>query len=118
MSSCDLGNSPVIRVPQPPSALKANAQSSSTIGLTWSASRTTVIGYDVKVFDELGTPLQTLKLGDVTSIQIRNLQEGKVYVFQVFSRSQDTISNFVEIRWATATRFSGRLYVGPGNQNG
>lgn len=118
LSSCDLGNSPVIRVPQPPSALKANAQSSSTIGLTWRASRTTVIGYDVKVFDELGTPLQALKLGDVTSIQIRNLQEGKLYVFQVFSRSQDTISNFVEMRWATATRFSGRLYVGPGKQNG
>lgn len=118
LSSCDLGNSPVISVPQPPTELKANAQSASSIGLTWKPSRTAVIGYDVQVYDELGTPLQTVKLGVATSVVIRNLQEGKLHVFHVFARSQDTISRFVEIRWASASRFSGRIYVGPGRQNG
>ena len=118
MTSCDMGNSPSISIPQPPTELKANAISSTVIGLTWKASRTSVIGYDVQVYDELGTSLQVLKLGAVTSTQVRNLQDGKLYVFRIVSRSQDTISRFSEIRWATATRFSGRLYVGTGRQNG
>ncbi|MFN5006530.1 MAG: fibronectin type III domain-containing protein [Ignavibacteria bacterium] len=118
LTSCDMGNSPSISIPQPPTELKANALSSTVIGLTWKASRTSVIGYDVQVYDELGTSLQVLKLGSVTSAQVRNLQDGKLYVFRIVSRSQDTISRFSEIRWATATRYSGRLYVGPGRQNG
>lgn len=118
VTSCDLGNSPSISIPQPPTELRANAMSSSMIGLSWKSSRTSVIGYDVQVYDELGTSLQVLKLGAVTSAQVRNLQEGKLYVFRIVSRSQDTISRFAEIRWATAARYSGRLYVGSGRQNG
>ncbi|MFM8839819.1 MAG: fibronectin type III domain-containing protein [bacterium] len=116
--SCDTGNSPSIIVPQPPSELKANSLSSSSIGLSWKASRTNVIGYDVEVYDEFGTTMQVLKLGPVTSARIMNINEGKLYTFRVYSRSVDTISRFLEIKWATASRFSGRLYVGPGRQNG
>ncbi|MFZ9978064.1 MAG: fibronectin type III domain-containing protein [Candidatus Kapaibacteriota bacterium] len=116
--SCDMGNSPAINVPQPASELRATSYGPNAIRLAWKPSRTTVIGYDVQVMDEFRSIQKTVQVGRDSTAIIRDLQEGKVYTFRVFARSQDTISKGIEFSWAPATRFSGRLYVGLNKQNG
>lgn len=118
LSSCDTGNSLAINIPQPASELRATSFSQNSIRLTWKPSRTTVNGYDVQVMDEFRGIIRTEQFGRDTSAIIRNLNEGKVYIFRLLARSQDTVSRGIEISWAPASRFSGRLYVGPNKQNG
>lgn len=116
--SCDMGNSPAINIPQPASEIRATSFGPNSIRLTWKPSRTTVIGYDVQVMDEFRSLIRTEKFGRDSLATIRNLNEGKVYIFRLLARSQDTVSRGIEISWAPASRFSGRLYVGPNKQNG
>jgi len=116
--SCDTGNSPSISIPQPASELRATSFGPNAIRLAWKPSRTTVIGYDVQIMDDMRSIIKTVQFGRDSIAVIRDLQEGKVYTFAVFARSQDTISKGIEISWAAATRFSGRIYVGPNKQNG
>jgi hypothetical protein len=86
--------------------------------LAWKPSRTSVIGYDVQVMDENRSLIRTEQFGRDSSCIIQNVNEGKMYIFRLLARSQDTVSRGIEIRWAAASRFSGRLYVGPNKQNG
>ena len=118
LASCDMGNSPAINIPQPASEMRATSFGPTSIRLAWKPSRTTVIGYDVQVMDEFRSIIRTEKFGRDSIATIRNLNEGKVYVFRLLARSEDTVSRAIEISWAPASRFSGRLYVGPNKQNG
>jgi hypothetical protein len=77
-----------------------------------------VIGYEVQVMDEFRSIVKTVQFGRDSIGTITDLNEGKVYTFRLLARSQDTISRGIEISWAPATRFSGRLYIGPNKQNG
>ena len=118
LNSCDMGNSPAINIPQPASELRATSFGSNSIRLSWKPSRTSVIGYDVQVMDEFRSIVKTVQFGRDSIGTIRDLNEGKVYIFRLLARSYDTISRGIEISWAPATRFSGRLYFGPNKQNG
>lgn len=118
INSCDMGNSPAISIPQPASELRATSFGPNSIRLSWKPSRTSVIGYDVQVMDEFRSIVKTIQFGRDSIGTIRDLNEGKVYIFRLLARSQDTISRGIEISWAPATRFSGRLYFGPNKQNG
>ena len=97
LNSCDLGNSPAINIPQPASGISATSSGPNSIRLAWKPSRTSVIGYDVQVMDEFRSLIRTDKFGRDSLATIRNLNEGKVYIFRLLARSQDTVSRGIEI---------------------
>ncbi|MEN9828998.1 MAG: hypothetical protein RJA11_1614, partial [Bacteroidota bacterium] len=100
LNSCDMGNSTAINIPQPASELRATSFSPNSIRLSWKPSRTSVIGYDVQVMDEFRSIVKTVQFGRDSIGTIRDLNEGKVYIFRLLARSQDTISRGIEISWA------------------
>jgi len=97
LNSCDMGNSPAINIPQPASELRATSFSPNSIRLSWKPSRTSVIGYDVQVMDEFRSIVKTVQFGRDSIGTIRDLNEGKVYIFRLLARSYDTISRGIEI---------------------